>query len=184
MAKKSAEANPRPIMERRRETSPSTRRAIVELFLANNTKKQIASQLNIHKTTVYRWLERYTQGRELRNELRPGRPRCTTEEEDNHIFDFVWNRPITSTTEVKQETNIQVSKNTIRRRLQERGLQCKNPATKPFLTQAHKEDRIGFSLQYLPMEKEFWENVIWCDEKTFSNDEHGRLKCWRPPKSR
>ena len=171
-------------MERRGETSASTRQTIIELYSAHKTKKEIASQLNIHKTTVYRWLRRYAQGRELENEHRTGRPRCTTEEEDNQIFDFVCDQPVTSTTEVKQETRIQVSKNTIRRRLQERGLQCRNPATKPFLTQAHKEGRIGFSLQYLQMEEAFWEKVIWCDEKTFCNDEHGKLKCWHPPKSR
>lgn len=26
---------------------------------------------------------------------------------------------------------------------------------------------------------EYWQNVIFCDEKTFRSDQHGRLHCWR-----
>ena len=73
---------------------------------------------------------------------------------------------------------------TVRKRLHEADLHHRTPATKPFLTAANREQRIGFALQYYPEDAEFWKNVVFCDEKTFATDDHGKLHCWRPRNTR
>ena len=175
------EADHRP-RQPRVETSASVRNAIIELYRANISKNEIAHRLNINRRTVYRWLKRHDEGQGLINQRRNGRPRCTTEEGDEQILHFVHGQPFTTSTVVKRETDLQISRHTIYRRLREGGLECRIPARKPFLTPAHTEHRLGFALQHLAKDKHVWENIIWCDEKTFCNDKHGKLHCWRPPK--
>lgn len=67
---------------------------------------------------------------------------------------------------------------TVRRRLNEGGLVRHIPARKILLTQAHKDDRIAFCLQYYNFD---WINniVIFVDEKTFKSDKHGRKILYR-----
>ncbi|KAK3895407.1 hypothetical protein Pcinc_000861 [Petrolisthes cinctipes] len=73
---------------------------------------------------------------------------------------------------------------TYKKRLHEAGIHHRRPATKPMLTEKHKEERLGFALQYYPMDFLFWSSVIFCDEKTFLSDDHGELHCWRPNNTR
>ena len=88
----------------RRETSGSIRNTIVELFQANISRNEIARLLNIDRSTVYRWLQRFNEGLDLRNQRRIGRPRCTTEQEDEQIINYVHSHPITTSTKIKRET--------------------------------------------------------------------------------
>ncbi|XP_068221029.1 uncharacterized protein [Palaemon carinicauda] len=168
----------------RLESSASTRRAIVELYRANIKKIRIAELLNLSRSTVNCWLKRYTKGVGLKNQPRSGRPRCTTQEQDKLIIDAVYQQPITSSTIGKLATQLQLSRCTIRRRLQEFGLKYEKSAMRPFLWQSHKEQRLGFALHHLPMKEQFWETIIWCDRKTFCSDSKGRLHRWRPARSR
>ncbi|XP_064115053.1 uncharacterized protein LOC135221158 [Macrobrachium nipponense] len=155
-------------IRKRTETSESVRRLAIELYQTRISVQEIARRLNCHRTTVYRWLKRYDElGLAGLENQRSGRPRCTTEEEDRQMIAFVREHPITSSTIVKRKTSLHISNSTIRRRLRAEGLESRIPATKPFLTEVHKEQRLGFALQHLPLESSFWENVIWCDEKTF-----------------
>lgn len=54
-------------------------------------------------------------------------------------------------------------------------------ARKPKLTQAQKEERMGYALQNLTRD---WSNVIFSDEKTFQSDMHQRTHLYRPPNTR
>ena len=46
------------------------------------------------------------------------------------------------------------------------------------------ECRLGFALQYLPMDHQFWENIIFTDEKYFTSVESRARHCWRRDNSR
>ena len=76
---------------------PIHRARIDENQRAGPAKNDIARQLNVHKTTVYRWLQRNLEGRGLQDQHRPDRPCCATDEEDDNISDFVQHHPITLT---------------------------------------------------------------------------------------
>ncbi|PZC75250.1 hypothetical protein B5X24_HaOG206512 [Helicoverpa armigera] len=67
---------------------------------------------------------------------------------------------------------------TVRRRLKAAGMMCRQPARKLPLTEAHKQDRISFCLEYYNFD---WEDniVIFVDEKTFKSDKDGRKILYR-----
>lgn len=169
---------------KRQETSLAIRRVIIELHKNNILPIEISRKLNISRTTVFRWIKRFNEEENLQNQPRKGRPRCTTREQDEQIVAKVISQPITTAAKVNQELGLQISNVTVRRRLHNQGIHHRRPAIKPSLSQNHQEQRVAFALQYLPFESGFWDNVIWCDEKTFASDDHGILHCWRPNKAR
>lgn len=91
----------------------------------------------------------------------------------------------TAVAAIKREHGLQVDAQTIRNRLHEAKIFHHIPAKKPLMTEKHKEERLGFALQYYSVADDFWKKVIFCDEKTFSTDEHSSLlHCWRPVNTR
>lgn len=78
---------------------------------------------------------------------------------------------------------LQVSKDTVRRRLKEGNLKHRRPAKKIDMTEAHKEARVGFAMEFYNFD---WERntVIFVDEKTFKSDKDGRKILWRRDKER
>lgn len=84
---------------------------------------------------------------------RPGssRLRCTTAQDDHYIVvSTLRNRHITSA-EIKnnlQEIGVEVSDNTIRRRLAEENLQCRKPVLVPALKHRHREARLNFAIEH------------------------------------
>ncbi|KAK4327483.1 hypothetical protein Pmani_002039 [Petrolisthes manimaculis] len=63
-------------------------------------------------------------------------------------------------------------------------IHCFVPAVKESLSSANKETRLGFALQFLPMEPEFWETTIFTDEKVFPSVESPARQCWGPKNTR
>jgi hypothetical protein len=61
------------------------------------------------------------------------------------------------------------------------GLNNHVAAQKPFLRQEHKERRVGFALEYLVKDQEFWNKVILSDEKTFQSCMDGGVKVYMLP---
>ena len=164
---------------RREHCSLALRTSIINMHKANIPKANIARQLNIHKTTVYRWINREAELGTVNRMQQQGRPQLTTDGEDELIVEFARRHPLCNTTVIKRELDLQVSNDTIRRRLHRAAIHHFKPASKPFLTDRHRQERLSFALEYYPKDDEFWEKVIFCDEKTFSSDEHGSLHCWR-----
>ena len=169
---------------RRNHTTLSLRSSIISLHEANASIGDIARQLHINRTTVYRWIRRQRERGNINILKRSGRPRCTTAEEDHQIIEAARLTPLTTAVAIKRENALQVGSQTIRNRLHEAKIYHHIPAKKPFMTEKHKEERLGFALQYYPVADDFWKSVIFCDEKTFSTDEHGSLHCWRPVNTR
>ncbi|CAF2060967.1 unnamed protein product [Rotaria magnacalcarata] len=143
-------------MERQSSSQPTTqamRGALIALHEDGKTNIEISQQLGMHRTTVARWISRYYEEGNLETKRKSGRPRCTTLLEDNDIGRLVEEHPINTTHFI--------------------------PAYKPKLTQQHKEERLGFTLEYLAKDDEFWAKVIFTDEKTFSSEGHSKRHCWR-----
>lgn len=167
----------------RRETSACQRETIVALHKANMSAREISRFLSINKRTVLRWIKRYTEAENTENLPRSGAPRRTTKEQDELIIATSQQQPLTNAVAVKMKTGLQIHVQTLRNRLHKAGIHHRTPAAKPQLTKSHKEERLGFALQYYTMADSFWNTVIFCDGKT-SSDDHGQLHCWRPDNTR
>ena len=174
--------SPRP--NRRNQTTSTIRSSIINLHKSNVAIGDIARQLAIDRTTVYRWIRRYRERENVNVMKRTGRPRCTTAAEDNEIVEAARSTPLTTAVAIKRQYALPLNAQTVRNRLHEAGIYHHIPAKKPFITRTHETGRLCFALQFYPIADDFWKKVIFCDEKTFSSDEHGSLHCWRPANTR
>jgi hypothetical protein len=78
-----------------------------------------------------------------------------------------------------------ISVPTVRRRLKERGLSAKTPATDPRLTVGHRRARREFPHQYVNWGDNEWKNVLFTDESRFNpRSPDGCEKVWRRPGER
>ncbi|KAJ8909764.1 hypothetical protein NQ315_005453 [Exocentrus adspersus] len=73
---------------------------------------------------------------------------------------------------------------TARRRLEQSGLKNCAAVLKTFVSNDHKQRRIQFANAFLNRGHEFWNNVIFFDEKTFQSYNSGRLRVYRPRNTR
>ena len=167
-----------------KETSLAQREAIIALHLMQLPVRDISRRLNIPKRTIHRWIKLFRDWQSFENRPRSGPPRNTTREQDDMIVTAVKKQPLITAVAVKHQLGLQICAQTVRNMLHGAGIHHRIPARKPLLTQQHKEERMGFALQYLPEDASFWDSVIFCDEKVFTSDAHGQLHCWRPNKSR
>ncbi|KAK4318814.1 hypothetical protein Pmani_010237 [Petrolisthes manimaculis] len=109
-------------------------------------------------------------------------PRCTIPAQRRDILQAAEADPQTNAVAIRESFHLDVSERTVRRVLHEAGVHQQHhqtPANKEFLTDQHREGRLRFAQQYVDKPEEFWKEVIWTDEKTFSSSCHGWRHCWR-----
>ena len=142
------------------------------VFLSNHP---FGPQLNhtdgaqaVHCSTspVKYWLNRWNESKDLDDSPRSGRPRATTQEQDQRIVSlgdqqtFVTAQDIAN--QLKRE-QVVVSERTVRRRLNEAGAKYNKPISTPLLTEHHPERRLKRALTHQDIN---WKQVIFSDETT------------------
>jgi hypothetical protein len=128
----------------------------------------------LQRKTVSLWWKRWREEGTVQNHKSKGRQRVTTLAEDRRLVEDVLVRRFVSVPTYASELN--VSQNTIRRRLKSAGLQHRIPAKKPILNDRHKGLRLAFANRYRNYD---FEKVVFVDEKVFSTNEQGRVSLWR-----
>lgn len=141
--------------------------------------RNIAENLGISKSTVSLWLKRWEEEGNINNRPRGRPPRKTTAEQDRLIVESAENNPMNNAVALREELQLDVSVQTVRRRLHAEGIHHRTPATKQFLTARHREGRLRFAEAHVQEDLDYWAHVIFTDEKTFSSTNHGKLHCWR-----
>ncbi len=74
-----------------------------------------------------------------------------------------------------------VNQNTVRKVWKDIGINHHIAAKKPFLTEAYKEERLGFALEHINTD---WSKIVFSDEKTFQSDRHQKTHLYRPKNTR
>ncbi|KAK4302568.1 hypothetical protein Pmani_025344 [Petrolisthes manimaculis] len=108
----------------------------------------IAEEVGVHRTTVYRWLKRWDEEGNLRDHSKPGRARKTTAEEDRRIREYFETHPFSNAIAAREHLQLDLSAETIRKRMKEMGFRHRTPAIKPKLTERHRELRLQFAQRY------------------------------------
>ncbi|KAJ8362867.1 hypothetical protein SKAU_G00116980, partial [Synaphobranchus kaupii] len=81
---------------------------------------------------------------------------------------------------LREVRGTQVSRQTIRNRLHQRGLRARRPARVPDHTTRHRRHRLAWAREHLCWTRDQWASVLFSDESRFTlsrND--GRQRCWR-----
>ncbi len=135
-------------MHRRRETSIAERKSIMALTSTSISTQVISRILNINSRKIQRWKKRHQETENFENKPRCGALRRTTIEEHHRIIETARTNPITTAVNIKTQIEVNLGVQTVRKRLHDVELHHRTLATKPFLTDAYREQRLVSPLQY------------------------------------
>jgi transposase len=143
----------------------------------------LAAEFGVGKSSIYRIKNKWEIERSVRRKAGSGRPKASNEQQDEELLNFLRERPMSNAVEAIHQTNFPASRSTACRRIRSSELGNYWAVKKPFLTNLHKEQRVGFALEFL-QEENFWNAVVFSDEKTFKSHKDGRVQVYRPRNTR
>lgn len=179
-------SNKNSIMPRPRgcqELTSAQRGEIIGRAFHGQNLSEIARELGCNRKTVKKWLDRQQDdGAEwAKSRQRSGRPRATTAAQDEALVQDVTDHPLRHRSVLLDKAlEYGCSHETIRHRLKEVGLSNFRPATKTFLTVEHKARRLEWAQRNIELPQDYWNLVVWTDEKVFRSDQQGKVFLYRP----
>ncbi|OQD72675.1 hypothetical protein PENANT_c235G00440, partial [Penicillium antarcticum] len=146
-----------------------TRAKICELHAANGwgattIKKQRFP--DIPCSTIQYTLTQEAKRQKHESLPRSGQPRKITEEDRDHIYDIIQEKPSILIEDLLGEVDFKVHRMSIWRLTHEMGLRKWRKMQRPALTPIHAEKRLRWALQYQHFISEDWARVYWSDECT------------------
>ncbi|KAJ8951362.1 hypothetical protein NQ318_009298 [Aromia moschata] len=157
-------------------------RAIAKLE-ENWSLTEVAAELNVSKSCIFYIKKRWQGEQRLQRTIRQGIGKVSTENEDNALVEFINHNPFETAVKAREETLFPGSLRTTQRRLIQCGFKNCVAAHKMFLTEEHKQRRVKFANELL-QGNEFWNNVMFSDEKTFQSSKNERLHVYRSRNTR
>jgi transposase/uncharacterized coiled-coil protein SlyX len=143
--------------------SHDQRVAITVLHKEGRDESYIAQRIPCEVRSVRYWLEHP----DLQDQPRCGRKRKTTASEDEHIEQEARETKFTTPRRIKRKLHLDVSIDTIDRRLKEVGLFGRVARHKHKFTEEEKQKRIAFAEKYKDWTPAQWMQVMFADEKLF-----------------
>lgn len=125
------------------------------------------------------WVNRYYNEHNLERHPQPGKVRKLDVIDMNTVGERVLDNSFTNAAIVGREFG--VHRDTVRKVWKDMGIHHHWAPKKPALTQAQREERVGYDLENLTRD---WSNVIFSDDKTFQTDRHQKAHVYRPPNCR
>ncbi len=168
-----------------REMSQDLRKKIISLHKKGQGYKKISKALLISQNTVAKVVQTFQKyGTATISQRRPGRPRKLTPRQERLLMRRVEeNRHASSlqlSKEVESQTEVTISRDTIRRTLQRNGMHGCCPRKKPLLKPRHKKTRLEFARAHADKDEDYWDSILWSDEtkiNVFGTD--GLKTVWR-----
>ena len=108
-------------------------------------EKAVAKVVKCAKNAVQYRLNQWKESKDLSDMKRPGRPRITTKKVDQRIYKLVGDDNIATTGDIQRvlnRQNIEINRETIRRKLKEAGANFSLSISKPLLTENYRYDRL------------------------------------------
>ncbi len=168
-----------------REMSQDLRKKIIYLHKKGESYKNISKALLISQNTVAKVVQTLKKyGTATISQRRPGRPRNLTPRQERLLMRWVEeNRHASSlqlSKEVESQTGVTISRDTIQRTLQMKGMRGCRPRKKPLLKPRHKKARLEFARAHADKDEDYWDSILWSDEtkiNVFGTD--GFKTVWR-----
>ena len=143
---------------------------------ASYSAQEIGRRLDIPHSTVSAFLQRYADRENYDNIHPTGRPRKTTSRGDRYLVRSAEANTCQPLTQLRLDTNLDISEQTIRRRLRENGISKHKAVNRPFLTAQHIAARLKWAREHSDWSIEQWQSVIWSDETMVRNQDDPRKK--------
>lgn len=134
----------------------------------------------LKQRTIYHQCKLMEEGKELKSQAGPGRPKKLTEDVVLEIAEFMTENPDSCIPDVRKflsdTLDVNMSEETIRRALHDLGLRYKQPHSVCFLNEEIKSNRLEWALKY---RNSAWDKVLFSDEATFWLGKSGIAR-WKP----
>ena len=167
-------------MAKRQKLDYSVRQAIVKLHKEKFTIREISEKVKRSKSVVGRVVKSYNDTGKV-SAFKTGRPLKNSAREDRIMQPMSVKGHFKSCTEIKRVMNstscVNVSRQTVSRRLQEIGLFNRTPRKKPLVSSKNKKKRLEFANRYVIWTYENWAKVFFSDESKFNLFGNDGKKC-------
>ena len=134
------------------------------------THAEIGAQLGRPCTTISDFIQRTRKRESLENLPRPGRPRKLSDADNRLLVRNAEAETRVPFKELKNTTNVDVSGQTIRRRLREAGIRKWRAVKRPLLNKEHVKKRLEWVRAHRHWTVDDWKHVIWSDECAVQKD--------------
>lgn len=152
--------------------TPELRQRIVKLKTSGMTLSAISRELGRSKSVISRVLKLYNENKTFKSPATVGRPRITTVREDRGMKRYVTKDPFETAAgisrQIKANSNKEVSRFTVSRRLNEFGLRARSPASKPIISKKNQKARREYAEAHVIWRDEDWERIHFSDESKFN----------------
>ena len=156
---------------------------MVKLHQEKHTIREISEKVKRSKSVVGRVVKSYNDTGQIVSAFKTGRPRKTSAREDRIMQRMSLKERFKSCTEIKRVMNstpfVNMSRETVSRRLQEIGLFNRTPRKKPLVSSKNTNKRLEFANRYVIWTYENWAKVFFSDESKFNlfgNDGKNNVK--------
>ncbi|KAK8787356.1 hypothetical protein V5799_022868 [Amblyomma americanum] len=157
----------------------ATRQRIINLAFAGLSRRAIVREVGCCKAAVDRAVRVYRDECSIGDAPRSGRPPATSLQDDILIIAAVNCDPSLSLSKIHQELGLQVSRHTIRRRLNAAGLRSRVACQRLLLNEREKRANLDFTREHVQWGNTEWSAVIFSDESTFVTRWDQRQRVWR-----
>ena len=145
---------------------------------------QVAIMFGVSQATVSNLWRRFRDTGDVQDRARSGRPRVTTQQDDQYIRQsFLRNRRLTATEmqgRLLGRHGQRISDQTIRNRLHSAHLKARKAAQKPLLTVLHRRERLRWCREHRIWNQGRWGDIMFSDESRFClRHVDGRRRVWR-----
>lgn len=154
-----------------RAISIDKRLEIISLFNQNYSQREIARELDLNRSTVIRWIQRYqSEGSIETNYSNCKGVNVLDDHEKESIILKSIESPFKSSIRIGKELQIGCNSKTIDRYLKSEGIKTHHAASKPKTNQNNREARVAFATIYRDID---WTKCIFTDECCFSSEKQG-----------
>ena len=168
---------------RKSEMTNETKNLIIGMFKAGRKPFVIAKELNINRSTVYKFRKRYKETGSIENKGRTERPPKWTKRDNNQLSVLVEKNKKATVRKIwrlfNEERTATVCLETIRLKLRSLGLIRRSIKKSEFICRRNRIKRIKFAKTYMKWTADDWKKVIFSDESQFVIEEPKRAKIWR-----
>ncbi|KAI4470012.1 nephrin [Holotrichia oblita] len=137
----------------------------------------VADDLHVSKTCIFKLKQNIDQG--VSYVHGGGARKISTLEDDASLVNWIQRNPFGTAVKAAYETHFPGSISTARQRIRDFGLKNYSASKKFALEPQHKQDRLNVNEN-----ADFWERVIFSDEKIVQSSHDGPVRVYRPAHSR
>lgn len=141
---------------------------------------RVANEIGCSRTTIFNLKRKWDETQDLGRRPGTGAARSSTQAEDQNLVQYIQEHPFATAIKAVEETHFPASLVTARKRIRAGGLFSSVAAKKPRLSEENKNRRAQFANDFINRPPNFWENVVFSDEKIFQSTYNGQLKVYRP----